>query len=123
MTAITSEAFARQLADLGIITADLNTVERVTITAQGDRVLMIRVDQFGDDRLAQVVAEAQPETAEHLTGGLLAENTRLRALAAEILDSYIKTGGEWRGRVGQVQIARWRVRLDGPGADQDGGSR
>lgn len=33
MTAITSEAFARQLAALGIITADLGTVDRITITA------------------------------------------------------------------------------------------
>lgn len=70
------------------------------------------------DRAAarQVLEAAAPHlacTAEHLAGGLLAENTRLRALAAEILASYVKTGDGYRGRVGQVQIQRWQQQLGG----------
>lgn len=121
MTAITSEAFARQLADLGVI-ASVNDTERITITAEANRPVIIRTDRFGNDQLAEAVADAHPLLAEDYVGGLLIENQRLRELAAEILGSYVKRDDGYRGRVGQVQIARWRVRLDGPGADQDGGS-
>jgi hypothetical protein len=37
----------------------------------------------------------------------------LTALADEILGSYSKAEGGYRGRVGQMQIAKWRERLDG----------
>lgn len=77
-----------------------------------------------DQAAARMILEAAAPHMAYAAG--LAAGGRLAALeklAAEILDSYTKTSDGWRGRVGQVQIARWRVRLDGPGADQDGGSR
>jgi len=117
MTAITSEAFARQLADLGVI-ASVNDTERITITAEANRPVIIRTDRFGNDQLAEAVADAHPLLAEDYVGGLLIENQRLRELAAEILGSYIKTGDGYRGRAGQVQIARWRDQLGDHGTPE-----
>lgn len=113
---ITSEGFARQLADLGVITADLATVERITITAQAGHILMIRVDHFGDGgdgRLAQAVADAQPQAIEQRSSELSAENHRLRELGREIVSMYAKTDSGYRARVGEVQIQRWLDQLGG----------
>lgn len=73
---------------------------------------------------AEPPCHRQPDELDQAAARMILEAAapHMEKLAAEILDSYIKTGDGWRGRVGQVQIARWRVRLDGPGADQDGGS-
>jgi len=60
---------------------------------------------FCDDTLADVAEE--PDTA---AGHRIAA---LEALAAEILASYVKRDDGYRGRVGQVQVARWRDRLGG----------
>ena len=50
--------------------------------------------------------EAQRDAGEQRRVAELAE------LAASILASYIKTGDGYRGRAGQVQIARWQATLD-----------
>ena len=50
---IASEAFAKALADAGII-PDLDRVARIVIYAQAGHVLVMHVQYFGDERLLKV---------------------------------------------------------------------
>ena len=58
--------------------------------------------QASIDALASVLPEVATERIQEL-----------EKLAAEILASYARTGDGYRGRAGQVQVARWRERLGG----------
>jgi len=65
----------------------------------------MRAEFDGDDDQETIVV--------HYVGWLEAERDRLAQLAAEILASYARTGDGYRGRAGQVQVARWRDQLGG----------
>jgi len=73
---------------------------------------------------AAMIASGMPEARQGALDTILAiaapllaaprggREAQLAGLAAEILRSYIKTGDGYRGRAGQVQIARWQATLD-----------
>jgi hypothetical protein len=79
-----------------------------------------RASGTGEARRAAILVDALPDAAAAIQGAApvlaapyAARIAELTALAAEILGSYSKAEGGYRGRVGQMQIVKWRERLDG----------
>lgn len=71
--------------------------------------------------LANAVRDALTAALPHLAyaAGRAAGDriVQLEALATETLASYHRTSDGYRGRVGQVQIAKWQAVLNGTAAD------
>jgi|SRR5580704_4793263 hypothetical protein len=62
------------------------------------------------DADARIWWQTEAQHIAHVAGQRAAID-HLKALACDMLSSFIKTSDGHRARVGQVQIARWRERL------------
>lgn len=75
----------------------------------------------GDRTLAEVILDAAAPHLAYAAGGAAGDRIRaletrigvLQQLAGDVLGSYYKASDGYRGRVGQVQLARWQAVLDG----------
>jgi hypothetical protein len=95
------------------ITAAANAIGISVGRGDPTRVMAIRALEAAVPHIALAAGAAAGDA-------LLERDARiaeLEQLAGEVLGSYYQTSDGYRGRVGQVQIARWQATLNGQPTD------